>query len=334
MLACLLVGAISALHPRVTRADAVTRPVTNLRTESHIVTELSHAVFTARGKNGYKILVKGSSRGVRLVAARRHSAAVYLDREGKANESEIHANFGRLGGISVKFRPDGNIPVGPQRGEGGRCRPPSGALDHAGVFTGRIEFHGELEFTSINRRRVRGTTGPSRLWRCSAAEGRSQGKEGDRERPTMPNLTATGSPGLVFFHAGSEAISEIASLVQGGVPLGLATLPRKGVPFQAGMLEERGDLLIGRYVVAKGKPGSLIVDKRSVTARVAPPAPFSGTAEYKGCGPPRLEWQGSLSVVLPGRGKIALAGRRHFPSGAELQPRSRCPREGTSVRSR
>jgi len=48
--------------------------------------------------------------------------------------------------------------------------------------------------------------------------------------------------------------------------------------------------------------------KSLASAKAAPPAPFTGTAEYERLGPKKSSWTGDLAVKLPGFGLVALAG--------------------------
>ncbi len=263
-----LVGLAVFLMGASAIATQASQPRKQSSGKHRLVLESPQADFTVRGKNGYKILVRATPNAVRLVASRGHSAVVYLDQEGHGNEHGIQGDFGKLGEISVKFSSDGSIPVEPLSGTGGSCRPPHGAVDYRGIFVGHIVFRGELKFTEVNQRRARGTTGAQRLWRCFLRKTPSSQKSPEKGKI---NLSAIGDPDFVSFSAGSGAISEIASLVRGGVPLGLSDLPSRGVPFRAGSLENRGGLLILRYVVAKGEPGSFRVDKDFTVATVSPP---------------------------------------------------------------
>src|SRR5215204_5788472 len=167
--------------------------------------------FAVRGTHGYKILVIGSSEGVTLIASRRHTAALYLDREGYASPLGIEADFGSLGKISARFRASGrftsrlpNISVA--RG----CIPPRGVLDRLGTFMGEIRFRGENDFTSMNRRRVSGRVSPERVVRCPAREDSGNGQDEGRTRPVKLSIGGGLSFPLTSFEAGHNVMPEVA----------------------------------------------------------------------------------------------------------------------------
>jgi hypothetical protein len=272
--------------------------------------------------------VKGAPEGVRLVASQRHAAAIYLDREGHAGPLGIEADFGSLGKISARFRPSGRVTSRlPNIGVAGGCTPPRGALDRLGTFVGEIRFRGENGFTSINRRRVSGRVSPERVVRCPAKDDSRNEQSQAKVRPTRLSVNGGLSFPLASFDAGHDVISEIASLVRSGVSLGLSSLPDRGVPFKSEVIEERRNfkMLVIRLAVAKGADGSFEVNDKLRTATVTPPPPFAGSAQVNNCVAPRFAWRGSLSVSLPGRGRISLVAPRF---GGELSPYGRCPKEG------
>jgi hypothetical protein len=73
------------------------------KTRTSSVSEFAR--FRLQGSNGYRIQVRGSSGGVELVAARRHEAATYLDREGVVDHDSIRGRFGDFGRIDLYFHP-------------------------------------------------------------------------------------------------------------------------------------------------------------------------------------------------------------------------------------
>lgn len=295
--------------------------------EGRPVVQLAHAQFSVKGAHGYKILVTGTPEGVRLVASRRHAAALYLDREGRAGPFGIEADFGSLGKISARFRPSGRVTshlpnIGVARG----CTPPRGALDRLGTFVGEIRFQGENGFTAVNRRQVSGRVSPERVVRCPAGEDSGNGRGEERDRPIKLSVSGGLSFPLTSFDAGHGVLSEIASLVRSGVSLGLSSLPNRGVPFKSEVIEERRNfkILVIRIAVAKGAKGSFEANGKLRTATVTPPPPFAGSAHYDGCVASRFGWRGSLSVSLPGRGRMSLVAPRF--GGGELTPHGRCPK--------
>ncbi len=282
----------------------------------------AYAAFQARGTNGFRIYVTGSSTGVRLVAARRHEAAIYLDRRGFANQDGVRASFGKLGEIDLRFHVLSTARrTSGQSADWTGCR--STPKDKYGYFTGTVAFRGEEGFTKIRRHRVYGRAAPAQSLKCIAGSTRLSSRSVEKNNSkNQPELSMTSLYPFRAFIAGGEAITEIVSLVRSGVPLNLANLPAKGVPFRAQVFEERGALLITRILIAKGADTSFVAGPyKSVT--VTPPEPFSGEGEYHGCATRSVaEWRGSVKASLPGLSGITYGGNR-FDFG--FKPGERCP---------
>ena len=295
----------------------------------------AYAAFRTRGTHGFRIYVTGSPEGVRLVASRRHEAAIYLARDGFANQNGIHANFGRLGKIDLRFHAlrKAHRTLGQAKDQTG-CE--LRLKDKYGYFTGTALFRGEERFTELRRQTVYGRAAPSQTPKCV---GRSSRSARAIELETTSSRQREFSTGILIpirssfiasrsFIAGGEAISGIRSLVRSGVPLNLAKLPPEGVPFRAESIQEYGRLAIVRLLVAKGSKDSFVVgDDQKVT--VVPPRPFSGRVEYDRCAPRSgLDWRGSLRASLPGLSEAVFAGKRFT---ASLKPGGRCQLVGLRV---
>jgi hypothetical protein len=281
----------------------------------------AYAEFRTRGTNGFRIYVTGSPKNVRLVASRRHEAAIYLDRLGTANQNGIHATFGRVGKIDLRFhalRKTRRTLDQPAHSTGCDLK----LKDKYGYFTGTVVFRGEERFTTLRRSRVYGRAAPAQRLKCVARTARPNGVAQMGNSELRPELGIGSLYPLRSFIAGGEAISGIRSLVRSGVSLNLAKLSPKGVPFRAESIQEDGRLAIIRLLVAKGTSTSFVTGPNK-SAIVTPPKPFSGKGEYHGCAPrPVAEWQGSLNVSLPGLSNITFGGNKFDFS---FKPEERCP---------
>lgn len=281
----------------------------------------AYAEFRARGTNGFRIYVTGSPRGVRLIASRRHEAAAYLDRLGIANQNGIHADFGRVGKIDLRFHPlrKARRTLG-QPADGTGCD--LKLKDKYGYFTGTVVFRGEEGFTTLRKRKVYGRAAPAQRLKCIAGPGPLHLSAQRTYSGDQPELSIVSLYPLRSFIAGGEAISGIRSLVRSGVSLNLAKLPPTGVPFRAESIQEYGRVVVMRLLVAKGPRTSLVTGPHK-SAIVTPPEPFSGKGEYNGC-PTRSDavWRGAVKVSLPGLSDITYGGNR-FVFGFE--PGERCP---------
>jgi hypothetical protein len=316
---CFAFASSSLIHLQAARA---TDSALQARTSGAV---RAYAAFRTRGTHGFRIYVTGSPESVRLVASRRHEAAVYLARDGFANQNEIHANFGRLGKIDLRFHA-----LRKARRTLGQAKDPAGCelrlKDKYGYFTGTVVFRGEERFTELRRRRVHGRAAPAQTLQCRRRSSRGtraiQLETSEKQREFLTGILIPIQSSFIAsrsFAAGGEAISGIRSLVRSGVPLNLAKLPSTGVPFRAESIQEYGRLAIVRLLVARGSKDRFMVDANQKVT-VVPPRPFSGRVEYDRCAP-GLNWRGSLRASLPGLPNAAFAGKRFT---ASLKPGGRC----------
>lgn len=278
------------------------------------------AQFALWGSNGYRISVTGSSQGVRLIASRRHEAAMYLDREGIADRDSIKARFGHLGKIDLSFHPTKRW-----LGDVERCDF-FGHQIYRGYFTGNLSFRGERNFTFVRRQRVHGEAGGPLAVKCDRGQ-RYAGPRAIRSATAGldPKLEANSTIsrrtiGARTFVVGGDAIADLLPLVKSGLSLKLSTLPQQGVPYRAEAFEDRRRLVIFRLLVAKGPGDGFSVGADGKEATVKPPKPFSGEGEYRACSLP-LSWRGTLKVSLPGLPNVPLAGRKFF---TQLTPHKKC----------
>ena len=316
-----LAVALSAMAP-MARGDGFVR-ISHRAVEA---IEAPRVSFDLRGSHGYKISVRGSANGVVLIASRRHSAAVYFDDEGWADESGIYADFGGLGEISVSFEEAGGstrrLPYGSLR----HCQARNGALDRFGTFGGWIEFHGEHGFTEVVRRRARGRVSPERMLRCRVRE---EAGVGQSESGLGALTVSAFTPARwAVSTAGPEALSKLRWRAGIGPFLHLLSLPKRGAAFVVEQVDERDGTLIGRVAAARGGTKTFEVDRSYGVVRIRPPRPFSGEATYSACEKRHSNlagWRGSLVVDLPGARHFNLMDRRLLTL-VRLSPGIPCPR--------
>jgi hypothetical protein len=96
----------------------------------------------------------------------------------------------------------------------------------------------------------------------------------------------------------------------------LASHPDEREPpfFWAGTVERRHGMRIQRLVAVAGPTRSFLFEDNLRTATVQPPAPFSGSASFERVARGRKTWTGDLSVSLPGRPGVSLAGPEFEPA--------------------
>lgn len=248
--------------------------------------------FSLRSSNGYVIDLERVGRRVSLIASHRGSRffawASYMVR-GEVSSERIDARFGKLGRISVRFRTERV-----RRSQLGKSCTGKAAVTRFGVFVGTIRFRGEGGYTIVDARRAHGQVSSAIRETCPF----SPFGEGVRlaKIPTLPppelwaregrrrGFNATG-----FRRRDGTAASE----------------------FGASVIERRRSMRILRAVLAFGRPDAFTFTEDLYSATVRPPRPFQGEAVFerkpKGGS---TSWLGTLSVSLPGREKVRLAGPR------------------------
>lgn len=241
-----------------------------------------------RGSHGYGVHILGVSRKqVWVVVTKGPASAAYLGR-GTVSEDGIEGEFGNLGRISVTLEPGSHTEV-EEPGPGCKGR---ASVTRIGRFTGLIRFRGENGFTDV---RVESAGGFAlRRYRTVCK------RPPERKQPPTVSLSAVSRRHLrapwfsVFKQKPSKRSKFVSSLEEAN--------------YTARTIERRPNLGIYRTVSATSAPETFAVTPLGtspVTATVAPPAPFSGSATYEKNGGGGT-WSGDLAVELPGRGKLPL----------------------------
>jgi hypothetical protein len=260
--------------------------------------------FALPTANGYRITVSGQMGATGdnvLLVVRGHDAAVSYRSRGTVTQHKIAAPFGHRGEISLHFHPSGKtrrlkLPEGCLRSE------PAVVKARLGTFSGSVRFRGEADYTEVFAHRVKGGVGnPLAVDRELECETRPM--DSRRLRARGVHLEAAGrSFGAIDFQAWAR--------------LGWVFRPttnrlfsdRAPDAFTASLHESRERMLISRIVVAPGRASDFTFERSLGSARVIPPAPFSGSASFSRPNNGSTAWTGDLAVPLPGLGLVPLAG--------------------------
>ncbi|HET7445019.1 MAG TPA: hypothetical protein VFJ57_10210 [Solirubrobacterales bacterium] len=238
--------------------------------------------FRLPASNGYTLYVAG----VPPHAKRPGKVLIFVYAKGKrvtysapatVTEASIQSDLGELGEISVTFQRSNRAAIF-------SCGKRKISFD-SGEYEGRIEFHGEEGYTSVEA-----TTAPGNFdfWGAGFCEG-SWESGGSPEHARGAELFVR-NPGL-----GPEL--SVRKSRPGAAVLILAW----DSEFTNGILIERE---IGLWM-----PGSdFTFDRRLRTATVRPPAPFAGSAQFDLTKKAGQRWSGDLMVDLPGRMGVPLTG--------------------------
>ncbi|MEZ5077841.1 MAG: hypothetical protein R2725_10385 [Solirubrobacterales bacterium] len=247
------------------------------------------ALLSVKASDGYRAELWAEGEEVTLLLRSSNTTVSYTTR-GTFKEDRIRARFGKLGRISVKLEVRSSK----------RSRPEKGCKGRPGIkrrvrASGTIRFRGERGFTRIRSSRTSGFVSQTFKSVCTLP---SEG--GEDEEP----LEATG----VIASPGSGALGPTFTAIEFGLGGGRST----PTAFVAGLGELQGRMLVYRQAIAASKKDGGIelspVGESPATATVRPPAPFSGSATLVQSQGEDAAWTGNLSVELPGRGKVRLAG--------------------------
>jgi hypothetical protein len=224
---------------------------------------------------------------------------VYATRGAVSKDGDVKARFAHFGIVAIEFRPRGKPrPEEPFPGCHGKP-----LVRQAGVFTGRIRFHGERGFAEFVADRARGEMVKTPPWHCG---GGGHHGEPEAERDEEAVLEASTPGGNVGFYATGRR----------------STSPRLGSIFFATAIRRFGRLLEIRTAVASPRsPKSFEFDDTLSAATVHPGWPFLGTGVFQRGADGVASWTGSLRVSFLG-GDEALTGGR-FEASLEPPKRGR-----------
>jgi hypothetical protein len=256
------------------------------------------AEFAIDGTDGFRLNVKSERGKVTIVVADRRPPVATFSRSGDllaANSGnvasstyvafgasrdprEIDVPLGRLGRVSVSFRPSGKVRttnLGPSAAGG--CTGPRRLVRKLGIFSGTIEFRGEHGYTTVAASHAKGSLGTPLAGACLES-----GEEDAVARP--------------FSLEGSAALTALDN--RAGVQFEAVTTGGQ-VDYTASSVGLLGaSMVVLRSAQAVAPKRSFAFDDLLRSARIAPPRPFSGEAGYELRQGPI--WTGDLSVDFPG----------------------------------
>lgn len=245
--------------------------------------------FRLKGTNGYSIIVLALSKrqfrnGEILVIAESKDASVLYLTRAKVTPTTIDADLGPAGEIAVRFEPSGP----PQRVHAS-CKDGGSLVYEPGAWVGRIELTGEEGFTRVKSDRAKAIPSPLLELGCATI-----------------GIGETSGDGVL----GAKLVSRSATRKR-TIYL-QANKNHRGacVHLEASLEERRDGLIISREVAGSFPAASFDFDPSLRTARLAPPAPFSGSASFHRAATSANRWTGNLSVDFPGRADVPLAGHR------------------------
>lgn len=262
------------------------------------------AEFTVPGTNGYSLYVKSEKSTVNVVVANQLplvstfsadgrirpantgnvATNTYLTTDSSPDPNAIEADLGPLGRISVTFQPSGETRVSRVnlKGKSKKCVGAERIVRHLGTFTGTIEFRGESGYTTVDLPSAEGTVGTSLFRNCTTKVNRRGASASTRSSSQSTTyLTATNRECffVAFAESNSPAVGFLASISE--------SVSQKVIL-----------LRLAQAVAAKRR---FVFNDALSSATLTPPAPFSGSGQFRRVRGGPSTWTGSLSVAFPGK---------------------------------
>lgn len=239
-----------------------------------------------------EVMRRSGSRGGGPVS-RGRAITAYVTR-GTVTSRRIEASFGTLGDVELRFRPARHA----GRHHTGRHCQKRHRFARRGVFVGHLRFTGEDHYVAIRAHRAKGWTRQSAQVRCHRHHHR--GPRIARRRAV--DRPAGGSPAPSYAALTAEWRHVVTSTGLLAVRVGAGTLAL------ALAEESLGRMAKVHYAVSITNSAALVHDDALTSAKVRPPAPFSGKGLYRAAPDGTRTWSGSLTVDFPGAPRVPLTG--------------------------
>jgi hypothetical protein len=246
--------------------------------------------FRLDGTHGYEVTVLASSRPyfkhgeVLVLVAGRTSAVVYFA-PAKVTTTEIEADLGPVGRISVVFEPEG----APKRIRSS-CSEGDSAEVQPGFWVGTVDLTGEEGFTHAEGTRLKSIVSPFLNLGCGGGMG-------------IGETTGRGIPGARLIARSATKKRSLFLQVNQNRPSG-------PVRVEASIEERHHGLVVSREVVHRYPRRAFDFDLELQTAALDPPSPFTGHATFNRDAKPRNQWTGNLLLDFPGRANVPMTGGR------------------------
>lgn len=249
----------------------------------------AEGAFTLHASHGYSITVlaysrRADGRGQALVFVDRKRASVTYAAPATVTDARIEADLGSVGAISVAFVPSGSIAE-----ERSSCVKDDFVQFDAGMYQGTIEFHGEEGYTEASA-----TQAPAEF------------------KPFLD---------LICFGHGTAETTVFGGSMPGARLRVRSVAPRRRLSaqfnenrpgarmtFEAQASERHEGIAISRSIQGMTPGAAFTFGDDLRTARLNPPAPFSGAAAFHRNAPLSNRWTGSLAIDFPGRSNVSLTG--------------------------
>jgi hypothetical protein len=247
--------------------------------------------FRLDGTHGYDVLVLASSRpyfkhGEVLVFVTNRTSAVIYFAPAKVTTTEIEADLGPVGRISVAFQPEGE----PERIRSS-CSDGDSSKVQPGSWVGTVDLTGEEGFTHAEGTHLKSTVSPFIELVCGDAVG-------------IGETTGQGVPGARLIARSAEKKRSLFLQVN-------QNRPGEPVRVEASIEERHHGMVVSREVIHRYPGSAFDFDPKLRSAALDPPSPFSGHAAFHRNAKPRNQWTGNFLLDFPGRANVPMTGG-HF----------------------
>ncbi|HYG96198.1 MAG TPA: hypothetical protein VD741_03730 [Solirubrobacterales bacterium] len=276
-----LLALVAAAVPAPAAAEAPT-PLSRLTPEDFSAG--AAAAFEVAGTNGYTIAFNAysddsSGKAAIFVSVTRKGEAAVYRWPATVSDAFVRADLGAMGRVDLALRPAGRektVPI--------KCSPHTYTYD-PGTYEGTIEFEGEGGYT-----RASATQAPVLPLLSSFCSGGGSGES-----------IGSGNPGArirgISFADGRKLSFQVNK-----------NQPRAQAVYTAELTKRHDGSLVHRTVEGVAPASAFRWGRKLRTARLSPPAPFSGAAVLRR-DPDSISprWAGDLALDFPGR-RVRLAG--------------------------
>jgi hypothetical protein len=252
--------------------------------------------------DGFQIEVKAGSENEKVTLSLfRHGQVAIYQAPAKITENTVQAKIGDFGELDYTFTPG--------VGKSPECKGADGTTE--GTFTGTFDFTGENHYVSFEVGQAHGTF---ELFPLEACEGSPKSsKPSTVESPVGPAALISSKGGAAGAGKSEDKATLIATtggkrLVSYLLASPLVTKGGAKIFFFAMRAEKLKGLLVERGAEVAAGLGAFRWNLDAGTAHVAPPAPFTGSAEFKRRPHGKPIWRGSLSVPVLGGKPMHLTG--------------------------
>lgn len=253
--------------------------------------------FQLGAGDGYRITVGGYDATAAVTVAKpdpshgRYAWSTYVAR-GKVSPTAIHAGFGALGRVDMRFHQSGPVTYGRRHHH---CVGADRYKIRRGVFVGSVRFRGEGGYVSAKVHRVKGKVLTPRFLTCfdslfEELEG-GGGRHGVKSRPKVTRLYS-------FLRSGLTAMF-LSAAERGGK-----------ARFVAEMEQTVGSLGVIRGVLVRASPATFAASSTLSSAGITPPPPFSGSGVFQRGPTGKKSLAGSLAVSFLGAPNVPLTDPR------------------------